>query len=123
MRYNAKDENDSSKNVPVTSLKVLPFFAFSANRRDRRKQNFALRDFERSPLGFYNTQDPKIGLKMTGMPRHKKSGYVTTQLYRKSVLISDILLEGPAPPFFHVDCNVCGFTSYWKESAKLYLTE
>ena len=55
MRYNAKDENDSSKNVPVTSLKVLPFFAFSANRRDRRKQNFALRDFERSPLGFYNT--------------------------------------------------------------------
>ena len=32
------------------------------------------------------------------MPRHKKSGYVSTQLYRKSGLISDFLLEGPALP-------------------------
>ena len=113
----------AQKMCPWQAIKVLHFFAFSANRRDRRKQNFARRDFEHLPLGFYNTKGAKIGLKMTGMPRHKKSGYVTTQLYRKSGLISDILLEGPAPPFFHVDCNVCGFTSYWKESAKLYLTE
>ena len=55
MRYHAKDQNDSSKNVPVTSSQSFAIFAFSANRRDRRKPNFVSGDFERSSLGFYTT--------------------------------------------------------------------
>ena len=35
---------------------------------------------------------------MTGMPRHEKSGSVTTQLYRKSGLIYDFLLGGASCP-------------------------
>ena len=45
----------AQKMGPWQAVKVLPFFTFSANRRDRRKQNFDRRDFERSLLGFYST--------------------------------------------------------------------
>ena len=60
------------------AVKILPFFTFSANHPDRRKQGFAQRNFDRLPLGFYSTTDAKIGLKLTVIPRYENSGSVTT---------------------------------------------
>ena len=65
------------KCVRCRPSKFCHFFPFSANRRDCRNKNFARRDFECWLLGFY-----KIGLKLTGIPKHEKSGSVTTQLYK-----------------------------------------
>ena len=45
----------AQKMYPLQAVKYWPFFAFSANPRDNEKQNFAQRDFECSPFGFYNT--------------------------------------------------------------------
>ena len=53
------------------AVKDLPFFAFSVNRSNPKKQNYAWRNFERSLHGFYNTEDAKNSLRLISIPRHK----------------------------------------------------
>ena len=71
----------------MASRQCLAIFAFWANHQNCRKQNFSLGNFDRSPLGFYNTKDAKIVFRLSGIPRHENlfSVTVTTQLYQKMV--------------------------------------